>query len=142
MSFNEKRNTRALFVPYIRIQLQEYSFSKYKGRRPVNASGNITMKSQVQILMQEPLSGENVWIHNIPVDNAAQQVEYVIPTDVEESDVNRSNVPEELAEVAKKMDAIFEDVAAKILQASEQYVQRDEFELLNEDIQRLKKSRR
>ena len=142
MSFIDKRNTRALFVPSIRIQLQEDSFTGFKRSRPVNASGNILMKSQVQIIMQEPLSGENVWIRNIPVDNSAQQVTYVIPTDVEASEISRSTVPEELAEVAKKIDSIFEDVAANILKASDQYIERDEFEFLNEDIQRLKKRQR
>ena len=40
--------------------------------------------------------------------------------------------------IADKLDNMFEDISASVIHATEKYVERNEFEFLNEDIAKLK----
>lgn len=140
MTFTQKRNTSALFYPEIVINVEEKSqlertrvlFIKsdtIKGRMQIDAS--------VNIVMLEPLSGEKIWVKSLPINDIDELVAYK-PGLYGGAQLNGFFVPEDLKPIADIIDDLFEEISMNVVNATENYVEKYEFEFLDEDIRRLK----
>lgn len=140
MTFTQKRNTSALFYPEIIIDIEEKSqletlqvlmfrSDQIKGRLQINA--------KVNIIMLEPLSGEKLWVKSIPVTGFDEVVSYK-PYQYAGAELNGIAVPEDLVPIAAKIDAMITTISQDVLEATNKYVEKHEFEFLNTDIVKLK----
>lgn len=144
MTFTEKRNTSAIFYPEITIEIEEKGqtvnssflfFDSYtnKSRLKIDAS--------IKIVMKEPLSNEKLWIKSLPVTDVDQNISYT-PAIYGGIELNGSFVPKPLGSIAGIIDGLVEKIAAEVVNSTEKYVEREEFEFLNTDIEKLKKIKR
>ena len=140
MTFTQKRNTSALFYAEIVIDIEGksqletlqvlmFSSENIKGRMQINA--------KVNIIMLEPLSGEKLWVKSIPVAGFDEAVTYK-PYQYAGSELNGIAVPEDLAPIAAKIDAMLTTISQDVLEATVKHVEKQEFEFLNTDIVKLK----
>ncbi len=156
MSFTEKRNTTALFYPEITIKITERSDIQHEGDMEFSTSGSLDITANVNIVMLEPLSKEIIWIKSIPVNEISDSFQYKnafwagaygtqLIRNVTKYKVGRGqkhDVPENLSELAEKIDKVFTEVDRRIIEATRRFVEPDEFTFLNTDIKKLKKIKR
>ena len=132
MTFTQKRNTSALFYPEIIISIEESSM-----RTGARIAGLMRIDATVNIVMMEPLSGEKLWVKSLPIEEMDEQVRYSFGQYGGQR-LDGHYVPKNLKAIAAKVDRLFEEISAEVIDATEKYVERQEFECLNEDIKRLK----
>lgn len=138
MTFTEKRNTSALFYPEVIIEIEENSMGNYKKRTLLEARGEVTISARVNIVMLEPLSKEKIWLKSVPVKKFSVDVHYKPIYKFGASTATAKSVPINLEPVMTKIDRYLEKIYIAIIEATDKYVERDEFEYLNDDIKRLK----
>ncbi len=157
MTFTEKRNTSALFYPEIRLTIKERSEIQKIGRWRWRTEGDLEIEAEVNIVMLEPLSNEIIWIKSIPVESATSedfQYENAFAPHPIEGNLKRSNkvakvsvgknitVPLNLKHIAIKLDNVYKEIDAKIIEATQTYIEEEELSFLNTDIKKLKKIKR
>jgi len=140
MTFTEKRNTSALFYPEIIINLDEKSLHTHSSFLFFSSDvieGRIEIDASVNIIMLEPLSGEKLWIKRLPIDEIYVTVKY----DKEQyggPQINGYFVPSNIHSIAEKIDSLFIEISEDVVESTEKYVEKHEFEFLDSDIRRLK----
>lgn len=139
MTFTQKRNTSALFTAFINIEINEETLSELVDFVPQRAFGTIASKAKLQIATIEPLSGEIVWLKNVPVQDSDIQLQYPYWPSMNASE---SMIPNELTGTVDSVDAIFKQTNDKITDAVDSFVSVDEFMFLNTDIKKLKNIKR
>ncbi|ADD69113.1 hypothetical protein Dacet_2351 [Denitrovibrio acetiphilus DSM 12809] len=139
MTFTQKRNTSALFTAFISIEINEETLSDLVDYVPQLAHGVISSKAKLQIATIEPLSGEIVWLKNVPVQDSDIQLQYPYWASMNASE---TQIPVELSGTVNSIDDIFKQTNEKITQAVDSFVSVDEFMFLNTDIKKLKKIKR
>lgn len=159
MTFTEKRNTSALFYPEIKLTIRERSeMQANKSGKPFSkwvysTEGDLEIEAEVNIIMLEPLSNERIWIKSIPVESAvAENFRYInaYRADVRTgklygAGVKRGQttaVPGNVGTIALKLDQVYKEIDAKIIEATQRYIETDELSFLNTDIKKLKKIKR
>lgn len=156
MTFSEKRNTTALFYPEIKIRISEKSEISSRGPSKFHTSGTLEIDADVNIVMREPMSNEIIWIKSIPVEEIVDSFQYEnafwagaygerMILNSQFFRVGRGqkhHVPENLTEIAAKIDGFFEGIDRKIVEATLRFVEAEEFTFLNTDIKKLKKLNR
>lgn len=156
MTFSEKRNTTALFYPEIKIRISEKSEISNRGPSNFNTAGTLEIDADVNIVMREPMSNEIIWIKSIPVEEIIDSFQYDnafwagaygerMILNSQFFRVGRGqkhHVPENLTEIAQKIDGFFEEIDKKIVDATLRFVEAEEFTFLNTDIKKLKKLNR
>lgn len=138
MTFTQKRNTSALFFPKITISVEEKTLTDYIDNTATAIAGDIVVSAHVKIIMLEPLSGEKVWIKSIPVDDFTASIEYTPTYEYGKGLAGAHTVPEELGPIALQLDEFFVKINEAVIEATNKYVEQNEFEFLNDDIKRLK----
>jgi hypothetical protein len=144
MTFTQKRNTSALFYPEIDIEIEEKSQHEtvqFLFLKDHSIKGRMEIRARVNIVMLEPLSGEKLWIKSLPVSDVDEIVVYE-PAQYGGPQLNGYLVPENLQPIAATIDDMFKSISEEVLVATNKYVERQEFEFLNTDIERLKQIKR
>lgn len=140
MTFTQKRNTSALFTAFLNINLKEVSQTELtKDYVPVRVFGNILSSSELSIATIEPLSGEIIWLKNVPVDDARIYIDYPY---YPRMDATNALIPNELVPAVQSLDEWFSATNNAILKGIVDYVSVEEFRFLNEDIEKLKNIKR
>jgi|GEM_PF-2088945 hypothetical protein len=140
MTFTQKRNTSAVFTAFIKINLDEISQTELtKDNMPVRVFGHIMSSSELSIATIEPLSGEIIWLKNVPVDDARIQIDYPYYPRL---DATEFRIPNELVPAVTSLDKWFATSNDAILQGIVDYVSVEEFRFLNRDIEKLKDIKR
>lgn len=139
MTFTQKRNTSALFTAFIKIEINEETLSELLEYVPQRAFGNISSNSKLQIATIEPLSGEIVWLKNVPIRDTDNQLAYPYYASMNASE---SMIPNELVGTAESVDQLFIDTNNEIIAAVDKFVDVNEFMFLNTDIKKLKNIKR
>jgi len=139
MTFTQKRNTSALFTAFINIEIGEETLSELLDFVPQKAFGDIASKAKLQIATIEPLSGETVWLKNVPIQDSDIQLQYPYYPNMNASD---TMIPAELAGTAESIDGLFKLTNQQITDAVDKFVDVNEFMFLNQDIKKLKKIKR
>jgi hypothetical protein len=139
MTFTQKRNTSALFTAFINIEITEDTLSDLLDYVPQRVYGSIVSKAKLHIATIEPLSGETVWIKNVPVNDSTIELAYPYYPNVNASE---TLIPNELTGTAKSLDGLFLKTNNEIVEAVDAFVTVDEFMFLNTDIKKLKKIKR
>jgi len=138
MTFTQKRNTSALFFPEIIIDVEEKTLTDYIDNAPSSTNGDIMVSARVNIIMLEPLSGEKIWVKSIPVDEISTPIQYLPNYEYGKGQSGAHTVPEELYPIAIELDNFFLKINDDVIEATNKYVEQNEFEFLNDDIKRLK----
>lgn len=138
MTFTQKRNTSALFFPEIIIDVEEKTLTDYVDNVPSATRGDLMVSARVNIIMLEPLSGEKIWVKSIPVDEISAPIEYLPNYEYGRGGSDAYTVPQELYPIATKLDNFFLKIDNDVIEATNKYVEQNEFEFLNDDIKRLK----
>lgn len=142
MTFTEKRNTSALFYPEIVIDISEKSqreLTKVFVFEDDRVRGRIAVSTTVNIIMLEPLSGEKLWVKSLPIEELDERIDYKFRAEgYSGAELNGSYVPEDLVLIANKIDDLFKGIDESVITATDKFVERHEFEFLNEDIAKLK----
>jgi hypothetical protein len=139
MTFTQKRNTSALFTAFIKIEINEETMSELIEYVPQRAFGAISSKAKLQIATIEPLSGEIVWLKNVPIKDSNIDLAYPYYPNM---NATESMVPVELEGTAESVDNLFLETNGSILNAVDKFVDVNEFMFLNTDIKKLKKIKR
>jgi hypothetical protein len=139
MTFTQKRNTSALFTAFIKIDISEDTMSELKEYVPQRAFGSISSTAKLQIATVEPLSGEIIWLKNVPINDSSIEINYPYYQSV---NATESLIPDELVSTAQSIDGIFILTNNQILDAIDKFVDVKEFQFLNDDIIKLKKIKR
>lgn len=156
MTFTEKRNTTALFYPDIKVKIVEKSDIENISTGEFTTSGTLEIDAEVNIIMIEPMSKEKIWIKSIPVQEITDSFQYNnafwagpygsrLIRNTEYYKVGRGqkhDVPENLSDIAKKIDGFFEEIDEKIIESTMRFVDAEEFAFLNSDIRKLKTIKR
>lgn len=140
LTFTQKRNTSALFYPEIVIEVTEKSqleLTKFLFFQSQSVKGRLQIDAIVNIVMMEPLSGEKIWVKSLPIEEINDNVIYK-PNRYGGPSLNGFAVPLNLEEIADKVDNMFEEISESVIYATEKYVEKNEFEFLNDDIIKLK----
>jgi len=139
MTFTEKRNTSALFYPEIIIEIEEKSMGEYYDTSLNETKGDIVVTAHVNIIMLEPLSGEKIWVKYIPVDDFSAEVKYKPAIYGQSAQrATSQSVPENLKPIIVQIDEFLIKINEDVIEATNKYVEQNEFEFLNVDIKRLK----
>ncbi len=156
MTFSEKRKTTALFYPKIIIKVIERSEISLSGPHRFSTDGVLEVKADVNIIMQEPMSEEIIWVKSIPVDEITESFSYnnaywpgrygerlKLNTSIYRvGRGQKKRVPENLVKPAKILDTFFLEIDQKIIDATLHFVEPEELEFLNRYIKKLKKLNR
>lgn len=140
MTFTQKRNTSALFTAFVRIDIDEATMTELtKDFVPIRIFGDIASRVKLSIATVEPLSGETIWLKNVPVENSSTTLQYPYYPRLNATD---SMIPNELVSTVHSLDDIFAKTNNEILSAVTKYVSVEEFKFLNDDIKKLKNIKR
>lgn len=140
MTFTQKRNTSALFTAFIKVDIKEVSSSELtKDYIPIKAYGTLAASAKMSIATVEPLSGETVWIKDVPIENSSTDIAYPYYPRLDATD---QMIPNEIVPAVQSLDASFMKSSDRILDAVEKFVDVKEFRFLNEDIKKLKQIKR
>jgi len=139
MTFTQKRNTSALFTAFIKIEINEDTLSELLDYVPQRIYGTIASKAKLQVATIEPLSGEIIWLKNVPVQSNTFDIEYPYYRGL---NATETLVPAELVDPTHSIDGLFTGTSNSIVNAIDKFVDVDEFKFLNTDIKKLKKIKR
>jgi len=140
MTFTQKRNTSALFTAFVKIDIDEASMTELtKDFVPIKTFGDLASNVKLSIATVEPLSGETIWLKNVPVENSSTNLQYPYYPRLNATD---SMIPNELVGTVHSLDDIFSKTNNEILSAVSKYVSVEEFKFLNDDIKKLKNIKR
>jgi hypothetical protein len=139
MTFTQKRDTTALFYPVITIELMQQTNTDYQGANPLSTKGIMLVRSDVSMVMLEPLSGEKIWIKQVFDDKEPVTIDY---SGMLQTNTSQFQIQDNIAEVAKKIDQLLVDIDDKIIESVNKFVTKEEFRFLNDDIKKLKNIKR
>lgn len=135
MTFSQKKNTTAIVIPIIQLSLAQSSISDYEDGRQEFTSGNLSLTIKVRLEMIEPLSGEKIWIKDLPLKENSTNINYCGYLMQISNPMMAEN---QMAENIKYLDNLVYSVYDQILEAVNKYIDREEFEYLADDIKNLK----
>lgn len=135
MTFSQKKNTTAIVIPIIQLGLAQSSISDYEDGRQEFTRGNLSLTIKVRLEMIEPLSGEKIWIKDLPLKENSTNVNYYGYLMQISNPMMAEN---QMVENIKYLDNLVYSVYDQILEAVNKYIEREEFEYLADDIKNLK----
>jgi len=142
MTYTQKRDTSALFIPEIEIRISEQSISNYYKGIKTGSSGIVTSDVKLNIMMIEPLTGEKIWIKSMDPQHLSVSIKYDSIQKRRSSLNAQASIPVSLEPLMHKIDELFVQIDSSVLQTAYQDIVQAEIEAMKNDIDELKHLKR
>lgn len=137
MTYSQKKNTTGVFMPRITIKMQESGTSTIRSDGFVLSTNSlVNARVRIDLLVIEPLAKERVWVRTLPRISKTIPLVYSIPPNTIAS--SPSMIVEPLVPATRQFDRLILDIYDKTLDSIVKYVSLEEFQALNDDINKLK----